>query len=73
MDDNMMFSHLWPVPIEYEEHDPREVLLKLDTDSVELHLVKGVQIATDTHRVGRHRIERAVPMPDPGDTVPIEI
>jgi hypothetical protein len=68
VDDDLMFTPLMRPPDEYEEHDPREVLLKLDTGSVELHLVKGAQVATDSHRVGRHRIDRTALMPHRVDT-----
>jgi hypothetical protein len=34
-----------------------------DMGSIELHVIKGIQVATDRHRVGRHRTDRTALMP----------
>jgi hypothetical protein len=62
-DEKHLFTHLPPYPAEYMEHDSREPHLKIDTGSVELHLVKGVQVVTDGRRVARHRFDKTVLVP----------
>ena len=38
-----------------EEYDAREVTLRLDLSSLEVHHVTGLLVETDSHKVSRHR------------------
>ena len=42
-------------------YDPRSSTLKIDTDSVTVHIIKAVKFVTEEHKVYRHRWEKHEP------------
>jgi len=58
-----MNSDLFSIPVGLqaftpEEYDAREVTLRLDVSSLEVHHVTGLIIETNSHKVSRHRFEK---------------
>lgn len=45
----------WLIP---KENDERQLTLKLDVSSLEVHHVEGIQFKTESHSVNRHRIKK---------------
>jgi hypothetical protein len=45
----------------HERYDEREMTLKLDTETLEVHHVNSVRFETERHSVARHRFEKREP------------